>query len=108
MFEFVYGSLVFVYVHKMFEFEYGFQPCLIHVTCIRIRITNDVCIGVRITGNRVRIAIRDLIAEVVLGYSGKYNDPLRFLKGLSQCSHMHVERPRGIKKFAVDKLRWQF
>ena len=75
MFEFVYGSLVFVYEHKMFEFEYGFQPCLIHVTCIRIRITNDVCIGVRIAGIRVRIAMRGLIAEVVLGYSGKDNDP---------------------------------
>ena len=81
MFEFVYGSLVFVYVHKMFQFEYGFQLCLNScTTCIRIRITNDVCIGVRITGNRVRIAMRSIIAEVVLGYSG-----IMILLNLSRC-----------------------
>ena len=53
-----------------------FNSC---TTCIRIRITNDVCIGVRIAGIRVRIAMRGLIAEVVLGYSGKYNDPVWIL-----------------------------
>ena len=41
------------------------------------------CIGVEITGNRVRIAMRGLIAEVVLGYSAKYNDPTIDPNGLN-------------------------
>ena len=44
-------------------------------TCIRARIANDICIRVRITGIRVRIAMRGCIAEVVLGCSGHYIDP---------------------------------
>ena len=45
------------------------------ITCIPARIANDICIRVRITGIRVRIAMRGRIAEVVLGCSGHYIDP---------------------------------
>ena len=45
------------------------------ITCIPARIANDICIRVRITGIRVRKAMRGRIAEVVLGCSGHYIDP---------------------------------
>ena len=46
------------------------------ITCIRAWIASDICIRVRITGIRVRIAMRGHIAEFVLGCSGHYIDPL--------------------------------
>ena len=61
------------------------------ITCIRARIANDICIRVRITGIRVRIAMRGRIAEFVLGCSGHYIDPLirpRLVKSYtSRCSY---------------------
>ena len=43
---------------------------------IGVRIKNDICIRVRVTGIRVRITSRVRIAEVVLGCSGHYIDPV--------------------------------
>ena len=40
-----------------------------------VRIKNDICIRVRVTGIRVRITSRGRIAEVVLGCSRHYIDP---------------------------------
>ena len=68
------------------------------ITCIRARIANDICIGVRITGIRVRIAMRGRLAEVVLGCSGHYIDPIQklmrsvFVSG--QLSSSQVSRAR--------------
>ena len=48
----------------------------VRITCIRRRIAKDVCIQVRIIGIRVRITSRGRIAEVVLGCSRHYIDPI--------------------------------
>ena len=45
---------------------------------IGVRIKNDICIRVRVTGIRVRITSRVRIAKVVLGCSGHYIDPNSF------------------------------
>ena len=51
---------------------------------IGVRIKNDICIRVRVTGIRVRITSRVRIAEVVLGCSGHYIDPGNLRKTLTR------------------------
>ena len=67
---------------------------------IGVRIKNDICIRVRVTGIRVQITSRVRIAEVVLGCSGHYIDPKKMPKNSSQTfkSNTFVSRTVHILK----------